>query len=82
MQKCFGETAAAAQVFDIFIGKVQVFKIVDQLFNACHDGITAAIRHATEKHVKICAAIRDPFFKIAMCHGKLVKVGQHGQILV
>ena len=82
VEECFGKAAASAQVFDIFFSKMQVFEIVDQLLNASHDGIAATIRDATEKHVKICAAIRDSFFKIAMCHGKFIKVGQHGQILV
>ena len=80
VQECFGKAAAAAEVFDIFVGEMQVFKVVDQLLNARHDGVAAAIRYAAEEHVKIGPPVGDAFFKIAMRHGELIEIGQHGQV--
>ena len=80
VEECLGKAAAAAQVGNILLGEVQVFKIVDQLFDACHDRVAAAIRHAAEEHIEIRAAVRYPFFEIAVRHREFVKVGQHCQV--
>ena len=75
VEKRLGETAAPAQVRDVLLGEVQVLEIVDQLLDARHDRIAAPIGHAAEEHVKVRAAVGDAFFKVAVRHRELIKVG-------
>ena len=82
VQKLLVKTAAAAQVIDVLLCKVQVLKIMYELLHARHHGIAAAVRHPAEKHIEIGAPVAHPFLEIAVGHGELIKVGQHGQVFV
>ena len=80
VQKSFAEALLAAQESDILLGKFQFLEIIDDLFQTGHDSETAIIRYPAEKHIVISDLVRDPMLKIAISHGQLVKIGQHGQI--
>ena len=60
--------------------EVQVLDVVDQLLQTCGDGEAAAIGHLAEKHVEIGDAVLAAGFKVAVAHGQLIKVAEHGHI--
>ena len=79
-QEFFAEQILAAQIFDVLIRKLQALQVVNQLIQAGHNGIAAAIRYSPEEHVKICDIVRHVGLKISMGHGNFIKVSQHSQI--
>ena len=58
----------------------KILEIVDELPDARHDGKAAVVGDMAEKHVEPRDLVAHTVFKIAVCHGQLVKVRQHGQI--
>ena len=70
-----------SQIVDIFLCKPKLGKVFHQLFNTSHNGKPAVIRNLSEKHVKITDSILELIGKIPIRHGKLIKIGQHGEIL-
>ena len=38
---------------------MQVIEVFNQLFHACHDGISAAVWYTAEEHIEVCAAVAD-----------------------
>ena len=72
------EALAAAKICNILLGKMQVVEVFNQLFHACHDGISAAVRYTAEEHIEVCAAVADTLFEVSVRHRKLVKVSEHG----
>ena len=74
------EHAPAAQIGDILLGKVQVPDIVHGLLEPCRYGKAAAVRNIAEEDVKIADLVRLPVHKVAVAHGQLVKIAEHGQI--
>ncbi len=51
-----------------------------QLFQPRGDGEAAPVGHAAEKHVEVSDAVLHPLAEIAVGHGHLIKVKQHGQV--
>ena len=80
VQKRLVKHAAAPEIGKIRLGKVQVVDIVDHLLQARRDGKAALIRAAAEKDVKIGDGIGHAVDKIAVAHGQLIKIAEHGQI--
>ena len=80
VEKFFTKQVLRAEIFDIFLIKVQIFNVVDQLFQTCGNGETATIRHGTEIKVKIRDAILVPGFEVTVAHGQLVKVTEHSHV--
>ena len=72
--------ASASEIFDILIGEAEIFKILNQLFNACHYCKAAVVRNVSEKHIKLNRCVAFAVEEIAVCHGYLVKVGKHCEI--
>ena len=77
-QKFLAEDMLRVEKLDIFIGKLQIFQIVDELLYAGHNSKTAIIGHFTEKHIEIANGILKTIGKIAVRHCQLIKIGQHG----
>ncbi len=63
IEECLREALAAAKICNILLGKMQVFEVFNQLFHACHDGISAAVRYTAEEHIEVCAAVADTLFR-------------------
>ena len=82
VQKFWAEAAFAVKIFQILLGKAEVFQIVHQLLHAGHDGIAGIVRHIPVEHIKIGDGISHALFVIAIGHGKFVKIGEHGEIFV
>ena len=60
--------------------KVQIFNVVDQLVETRCDGVAAAVGNGAEINVEIGNAILEPSLQVAIAHGQLVKVAEHGHI--
>ena len=81
MEKVFAENAKPSQIIYIFIGEIQVFDIVDHLFQPCADGISIITRVGAEKHIKDHFLVL-PFDVISLHHGQFIQVCQQSQILL
>ena len=79
-QKFLAEKVPAPQIGDVFRREVQILNIINQLLQTSGDGIAAAIRHPAEKDVEVSDMILVTAFKVAIAHGQLVKVAEHGHV--
>ena len=53
-QKFFAENTFPSEKFYIFFRKLQIFKVIDNLFDPCHNGVAASVRDLSEEHIEIC----------------------------
>ena len=77
VQELLIKSTGGAQIIDVFLGKFQAVHCVDELLQAGHNGVTAAVRHLAEEHIKDGNFILIPFVQVAGRHGKLIKI-RHG----
>ena len=75
MKKVFTEQSKTSQVINILIRKIQIFNIVNDLIQSCHDGISAFVWVITEENIEYNGLI-FLCFKISLHHCKLVQVCQ------
>ena len=80
VQKLLAEQVSPAEIGDVLLGEVQVLDVVDQLLQTCRDGEAAAIGHLAEKHVEIGDALLAAGLKVAVAHGQLIEVTEHGHV--
>ena len=80
IQELLTEHIAAAQVGNILLRKMQILDILDNLLQTCRDGEAAAVGTAAEKQVKIGNPVAVAGGKIALTHGQLIEIAEHGQI--
>ena len=80
VKECFAESIQAAKVIQIFFAETKVLQIMNQLLNAGHDGVAAAIRNVTEKEVKVGSRLLKSPAEITIGHGQFVKIRQHRDI--
>ena len=80
VQKLLAEQVPATEIGDVLLGEVQVLDVVDQLLQTCRDGEAAAIGHLAEKHVEIGDALLAAGLKVAVAHGQLIEVTEHGHV--
>ena len=80
VQKLLAEQLPPPKIRNILLGKVQVLDVVDQLLQSGGNGEAAAVRHFAEKHVEIGDAILVACLKVAIPHGQLIKVTEHGHV--
>ena len=80
VQEFLAEQVSPAEIGDILLGEVQVLDVVDQLLQTCRDGEAAAIGHLAEKHVEIGDALLAAGLKVAVAHGQLIEVTEHGHV--
>ncbi len=80
VQKFRGEAPLAPEVFDVLHVKVQVQNVVDQLVQARADGKAPLVRHVPEEHVEIGHPVLKARLEIAVAHGQLVEVTEHGHV--
>ena len=59
---------------------VLLHQIMDELLQAGHDRIAAAVRHAAEEHIKDRDLVLVALLKIAVGHSQLIKIGHGGQV--
>ena len=80
VQEFLAEQVSPAEIGDVLLGEVQVLDVVDQLLQTCRDGEAAAIGHLAEKHVEIGDALLAAGLKVAVAHGQLIEVTEHGHV--
>ena len=80
VQEALVKDAAAAEIGEVVLRKMQIADILDHLLQTCRNGKAAAVRNIAEEDVKIADLIRLPVHKVAVAHGQLVKIAEHGQI--
>ena len=77
LQKALAEAALAPQVADVFLGKVQVLNVVDDLLQTGGDGEAAPIGNIAEENVEIADLIHISLgLEVAVAHGEFVKITQ------
>ena len=69
-----------AQVGDIVLVEVEVLDVLHDLLKACHHGVSAAVGVLAVEDVKVDDLIAEACLEVAVGHGQLVEVHQHGQI--
>ena len=80
VQEFRGEAVFAPKVFNILLVKMKVFDVADDLLQPGGDGEAAPIGDVAEEHVEVADAVLQPSLEIAVAHGQLVKVGEHGVV--
>ena len=80
VQEALVKDAAAAEIGEVVLRKMQIADILDHLLQTCRNGKAAAVRNIAEEDVKIADLVRLPVHKVAVAHGQLVKIAEHGQI--
>ena len=80
VQKSLVEHVPAAEVLDVLRLKVEVLDILDDLLQPGGDGIAALVGHAAEVQVKVGDPVLVAGLEIAIAHGELVEVAQHGHV--
>ena len=74
-------TALALSLIHIFLlVKAQVFDILHHLGKARRNGEAAPVRDGAVKHIEIAYAVGQTGLEIAVSHGQLIKIAEHGQI--
>ena len=80
VQKFFVKAALGAEKRNVLLIKGQFFDIIDDLFQAGGNGKAASIGDRAEKNVKIADLSGHIRLKVAVCHGKFIKVAKHGVV--
>ena len=74
VEKVLPENAAAAEIGDVLLVKVQLLHVVHDLLQPCRDGVAARVGHVAEKHVEIADAILHAVGKVAVAHGQFIEI--------
>ena len=74
------EYPAVVEGIDFGGAEVQVLDVVNDLLQSGRNRVAALIGHAAEEHVKVADTILHPVGKIAVAHGQLIEVAEHGQV--
>ena len=59
---------------------MQLLHIVDYLLKSGGNGKTAPVGNLSEKHIKVGYSVLHAVFKIAVAHGQLIEIAQHGKV--
>ena len=79
-QKLLAEAALGAQVVDVLLVKAQLLDVLHHLGQARCNGKAPLVRDGAVEHVEVADAVLQAGLKVAIGHGQLVEVAQHGQI--
>ena len=79
-QKFLAEAVLCAQIVDILLVEAQLLNVLHHLGQAGRDGKAALVGDGAVKHIKVADAVLQAGLKIAVGHGQLIEVAQHGQI--
>ena len=80
LQKLLREGVLGAQVGNVLLVEVEVPDVGDHLLQAGGNGEAAAVGDTAEKDIEIADLIGHAGLKIAVAHGQLVEVGEHGVV--
>ena len=80
VQEILAENAARAKIRDVVFAEMQVLDILDRLLQTRRDGKAALVRHLAEEQIEIGDLVLHAAAEVAVCHGQLIKVAEHGKI--
>ena len=78
IQEFLTENVLALKERNVVLVKMQLLDVLHHLFQPCRNGKAAAIRNVPEKHVKVSDFLLEALLQIAVAHGQLIKVAEHG----
>ena len=78
LQEFLTEEVSAPEIVNILLRKMQILNVLDDLLQTGSNGKTTAIGTAPEKQIKISNAVCIARGKIALTHGQLIKIAEHG----
>ena len=64
----------------IVFRELKAGKIIDNLFQSCHNGISAVLGDISEEHVEINYLIPVPAVQITVGHGELIEIREHTHV--
>ena len=82
LQKFLAELVLGAQIFDVILAEMELFQKFYHLRKPRRDGKSAVVGNFSEKHIEICNIVLHSALIIAVRHGELIKVAQHGVVRV
>ena len=74
VEESFGKLLLGTQKVQIFLGKMQIGNIIDDLLQSCGNCITAAVGYSAEEHIEIGNFIAFSGEEVAVCHRQFVKI--------
>ena len=74
------EVIVGLEEFQVSFGEMEVGQIIDNLLNAGHYGISAALGYIPEECVEIYDRIAASVIKITVCHGQLIEIREHTHV--
>ena len=80
LQEFLAEQVPATEIFNVLRVKMQVPDIPDNLLQTRRNGKAAAVGTLTEEHIEIADAVLVAPLKVAVAHGQLIEVAEHGEI--
>ena len=80
VQESLVKEVLTTQVGDIVLVKVEVLDVLHDLLKACHHGVSAAVGVLAVEHVEVHDLIGQTRLEVAVGHGQLVEVAEHGEV--
>ena len=80
IQEVLLEQVLAPQVVDVLLAEVQILDVLYQLLQPRRNGEAALVGHPAEENVEVGDALLHPLAEVAVGHGHLIEVEQHGQV--
>ena len=69
IQKTLRKELFACQVIQVSLGEMEIFQIIDGLFQTGADGESATVRDFAKEHIENCPFVLQAHFQIAVGHG-------------
>ena len=80
IQEFIAEQPPLPQVGNVLRIEVEILNILDDLLQPRRNGKAAPIRGLAVEHIEISDSLGIALFEIAVAHGQLIKIAEHGQI--
>ena len=80
LQEGLGEEVPRPQVGDVLLREVELLDVADDLLQTGRDAEAAAVGAAPEEQIKVGDPVLVAVLEIAVGHGQLVEVTEHGQV--
>ena len=80
VQELLREQVLVPQEGDVLLVEMQILDVAHQLLQARADRKAAVVRHVAEEYVKIGDPVLKAGLEIAVAHGQLIEITEHGQV--
>src|SRR5438309_1158496 len=79
IEECIGECFKRTEVLDGCRGEIQIFEVLQNVFETASNEIVPRRRQASNEQIKN-GGFGHPGIEVSLEHGQLVEVGQQGDI--